>query len=117
MADLSELTSDLNSMKRNFTLRKPDLLKKMGQGLKRKIQNNTPIDTGRLINSYQIQATNNEAIVFSELDYAQYVNDGHTHGGTFVPGRHMFDLGIMQYESESDREVESFLESVKGVGD
>lgn len=116
MADLNDLTKDFQIMDKDFHKKKVKLIKNMGENLKGKIQDNTPVDTGKLINSYEIRDSDDSIEVYSNLEYAQYVDEGHASGHSFVPGRHMYELGMMQFESESDDMVDAFLHSVKGVG-
>jgi aspartate ammonia-lyase len=117
VANLNDLARDLQTMKRDFNRKKPKFMKELGNGLKAKIQSNTPVDSGRLINSYKVSTSKNSAEVSSTVDYAPYVNDGHAAGGSFVPGRHMYELGLMQFEAQSDTLVDSFLKTIKGIGD
>lgn len=70
--------------------------------VKDRVKNKTPVDTGRLRNSWSSTVSGTTAEIFTPVEYAPYVEFGHRvkiHGkftGTVVPGRFMLRDGVQE---------------------
>lgn len=110
---LEDMLKDLHCVKSKFNAELPKLKNSMGKTLKEDIKRYTPRDSGRLAESYKIKVTGNDIEVSTDVEYAPYVDNGHsTRGGSFVKGVHMYDKAINNFHVKSDRLVNDFLEQV-----
>ena len=109
---LNIILKDLEKAKAKFNEELPELKQEMGNKLKDNIKKNTPVDTGRLTNSYTVKVEGDDVVVGTNVEYAPYVDLGHSQGSSFVPGKHMFDKGINSLHTESDAIINEFLDEV-----
>lgn len=110
---LRMMLQDLEKAKRKFNEEFEELKQDMGNTLKDNIQKNTPRDTGRLANSYKVEVNGEEVKVSSDVEYAPYVDLGHSAGSSFVPGKHMYDKGVNSLHTEADQIINEFFDKVK----
>lgn len=80
--------------------KKQELLQKMGGISLEEISPLIPVDTSRLVSSFQIgTVTPNYAEVGTNVDYAVYVNDGHVQHRRFLPLSYLSAKGRRMYIS------------------
>lgn len=115
MDDLNGLKKDLLNFENDFNNTKPKMIKTLADELQEKIKENTPVDTGRLSNSYKIDTNKDNGYVYTDVEYAKYVNDGHIRGNSFVQGKHMYENGLTQFEANSGVIVDGLLSKIRGL--
>lgn len=76
----------------NYDIQKEKLMRRLGRiyssEVKGKIKETGAVDTGRLRASIDIgEVTKNSVEVGTNVEYAEFVNDGHRQHKRFVPGR------------------------------
>ncbi len=99
-------------MKSKFHAELPKLKTSMGKTLKDDIKRYTPRDSGRLAESYNVKVTGNDIEVITDVEYAPYVDNGHSTGSSFVKGAHMYDKAINNFHVKSDKLINDFLDQV-----
>ena len=83
--------------------------------VKGRIKNKTPVDTGRLRNSWTSTVSGTTAEIFTPVEYAPYVEFGHRVkiGGKFtgnvVPGRFMLRDGVQESADNFVADAEKIL--------
>ena len=88
----------------NWDEKKLELMQKLGGVSLEEISPLIPVDTSRLVSSFQIgTVTPNYAEVGTNVDYALYVNDGHVQHRRFLP---------LSYLSAKGRRL--YMKNVKG---
>lgn len=109
---LEDMLKDLHCVKSKFSAELPKLKTSMGKTLKDDIKRYTPRDSGRLAKSYKLKVTGDEIEVSTDVEYAPYVDNGHSAGSSFVKGVHMYDKAINNFHVKSDKLVNDFLDQV-----
>ena len=83
--------------------------------VKGRVKNKTPVDTGRLRNSWTSTVSGATAEIFTPVEYAPYVEFGHRvkiHGkftGNVVPGRYMLRDGVQESADNFVADAEKLL--------
>lgn len=112
MSDINDLLNDLKSTKKAYTSKKSNLLNDLGKDAANKVKSHTPVDSGALKNSITHRIKGEEVEIYSDLDYAEAVDQGHTSGSRFVAGQHFFEQGLLEAENSADAIVEKFLDEL-----
>nr|DAV17726.1 MAG TPA: putative tail component [Caudoviricetes sp.] len=82
-----------------------------------KIQDNTPVDTGRLKGGWKrSRAVQGKADIYNNVEYAAHVEYGHrTRGGKgFVRGKLMLHRGMLQAEKTFRDDADAIIKAVLG---
>lgn len=82
----------------NFPKKKAYLLMRLGRIYQAEVKKHTPVDTGRLRASIYVSEVMNFNSIFvgTNVEYAQYVEEGHNQYRRFVPG-YWRESGGFQY--------------------
>lgn len=105
---LSEMSQSLGKM----PLRKQKLLNDMGQHATEKVKKHTPVLSGELRNSIKHRVKGDDVEVYSDAEYAEAIDKGHATGGSFVPGKNMFEKGLMDAESSEEKLINDFFDGI-----
>lgn len=135
-----EFTERCEKVVDNWEAKKLVLMQRMANICLEEISPLIPVDTSRLVSSFQIGAlTPEEAEIGTNVEYAIYVNDGHVQhkrflpisylsaggrgkyikpGNTrgimlkekYIPGKHFLENGMRQAEPRMKTLIESFIE-------
>lgn len=118
MLELNDLIRSLTASEAMITAEKQNMLNEVGQKMADKVKQNTPVDTGELRDSIHHEINNDSVSIVSDAEHAPYVDKGHVTkgGGTFVPGRHMFDKAMLQADTVIEAEAERFLNKINLLG-
>lgn len=112
MIDMSIL-DDLEDLKKEFESEFQDLKRELAETLLEGIKELTPVDTGYLRDSYEIEESEDGFEVVTDCEYAPFVDNGHsTNGGSFVQGKHMYDKSMLKLESKAEKKIAKFLDKV-----
>lgn len=88
-------------------------LKKIGLIAKGETQEATPVDTGRLRNSFSVRVVDkNSVAVSNNTEYAIPINDGHRVGSTFVRGQHFMERGLQNSKEAIRNELDNWFEDM-----
>ncbi len=88
-------------------------LKKTGTELLRSVKKKTPVDTGTLRRSWDMELGEDEVIVSTNIKYAEPVECGHrTRGGSFVEGRYMLKKSVEEIEQTLEDEFEILIDNL-----
>lgn len=123
----------------NFPKKKAYLLMRLGRIYQAEVKKNTPVDTGRLKASIYVSEVMNFSSVFvgTNVEYAQFVEEGHKQHRRFVPGywrkkggfqyvpyyegggmmlserwvqgSYMFRKGLLKAKPKFEREIKEFM--------
>ena len=114
MNDLNALLNELKSGLHKLETNKQIALNNVGKELIKDIKALTPVDTGKLRNSYKLSVNKDEVEVTTDVEYAIYVNDGHsTKSGSYVEGKYMFDKSMNEAVKNLDKEVDNMFRNTK----
>ena len=118
MAEIDHLIIKLRSSRDAVGKEKAAMLDRIGEEAANTVRNLTPVDTGRLRESIHHEVQDYETVaVTTNVEYAPYVDQGHaTRGGSFVPGHHMFEQGLLAVEDEMGSAVQAFLGKINILG-
>lgn len=109
-----EFEKTLNNASKNFNKQSDKALKRVGLKLLREVKKNTPVDTGYLRRSWDIEQKSNYIEIGTNLKYAPHVEFGHrTRGGKgFVEGRYMLTKSVEKVEKSLNDELEIMIENL-----
>lgn len=86
-----------------------------GEVIRGKVQDNTPVDTGRLKGGWKrSRAVQGKAEIYNNVQYAAHVEYGHrTRGGKgFVKGSKMLHRGMLQAEKTFRDDADTIIKAV-----
>lgn len=112
MSDINDLLNDLKSSQKAYSSKKSNLLNNLGESAANKVKSHTPVDSGKLRESIRHRVKDNKVEIYSDVDYAEAVDQGHVTGSRFVAGQHFFERGLMEAENASDAIVERFFDNL-----
>lgn len=114
MNDLNALLNELKSGLHELENNKQIALNNIGKELIKDIKALTPTDTGKLKKSYKLSVSKDEVEVTTDVEYAPFVNDGHsTKSGSYVEGKYMFDKSMNEAVKNLDKEVDNMFRNTK----
>jgi hypothetical protein len=114
MKDIDALLKELKSGLYELENNKEKALNNVGEKLIKDIKALTPVDTGKLKDSYKLSVNKDEVEVTTDVEYAVYVNDGYsTKDGSYVNGKYMFDKSINEAKKNLDKEVYDMFKNTK----
>lgn len=118
MAELAELLSKLKAADAAVTHGKTVLLNAVGTQIAQTVKSATPVDSGRLKESIHHEVRGNDTVVVTtDVEYAPYVDQGHTtKGGSFIPGRHMFEKALLTADPIVEAGIKVFLGKINILG-
>lgn len=111
MANLNDFMSELEDAIK-YLKDEDTLVDDLGKIATKSIKRYTPRRSGSLQESIKLEKQGNKAVVTSDCDYADDVEFGHSRGGTFVQGKHMFENGMASAQVEMNKTVEDFIDKI-----
>lgn len=110
MQSIENLLDDLKKIQKEIKSKKDDIDKQAKVAASEAIKSKTPVDSGNLQNSIKPD----DEGVFSDVDYAPFVDLGHRTrgGGRFIPGNHMFDEGGEEYQNKVIEELDKLFSNL-----
>ena len=108
---LDKFIISLNEMDDNFNRDLENLIKKYGVYLFTNTKKRTPVDTGQLRRSWQLEKGDLYVRVFSNCEYNIYVEYGHrTRGGkSYVEGVYMLKTSFEKTKKDFENDLEKLL--------
>ena len=106
---LEEFIKNLEKMNNNFEKELQQLLEKYGGKILRGVKQKTPVDTGQLRRSWQLEKGDLYVKIFNNTSYSIFIEFGHrTRGGkSYVEGVYMlkttFEKQIKSFESDLEK--------------
>ena len=103
---LEEFIKNLEKMNNNFEKELQQLLEKYGGKILRGVKQKTPVDTGQLRRSWQLEKGDLYVKIFNNTSYSIFIEFGHrTRGGkSYVEGVYMlkttFEKQVKKFESD-----------------
>lgn len=109
--DLDKLIISLNDMDDNFNRDLQSLVEKHGGILLRNTKQRTPVDTGQLRRSWELEKGDLYVKLMNRTEYAQFIEWGHrTRGGkSYVEGVYMLKTSFEKTEKEFNRDLEKLF--------
>lgn len=101
---LEDMIKDIKSFRVELELNEAKIYGLVSEAIIAKAKPLTPVDTGELINSFDWTIGDNQAIVYNDRDYAEYVELG----ANGVEGKYMLKRGMSQAEKDIDIILENF---------
>lgn len=110
---VDNLENVLDRMYSNYNKETEKYLKKIGKELVRGVKIKTPVDTGLLRRSWDMELEDNAVTIGTNIKYAPYVEHGHrTRGGGSVEGRYMLKKSVEEIENKLDIEFKAMIENL-----
>ena len=108
---LDKLIAKLNDIDNNFDSDLQSLVEKHGGILLRDTKMKTPVDTGQLRRSWQLEKGDLYVKIFSSCEYVKHVEYGHrTRGGkSYVEGVYMLKTSFEKTEKDFTNDLEKLF--------
>lgn len=108
---LDKLIISLNDMDADFNRDLQALVEKHGGILLRNTKKRTPVDTGQLRRSWELEKGDLYVKLMNRTEYAQFIEWGHrTRGGkSYVEGVYMLKTSFEKTEKEFNRDLEKLF--------
>ena len=108
---IDNFLKDINNIQSNFHGDLQKLIEKHGGILLRNTKMKTPVDTGQLRRSWQLEKGDLYVKVYNNVEYAQFIEWGHrTRGGkSYVEGVYMLKTSFEKTEKEFNRDLEKLF--------
>ena len=108
---IDNFLKDINNIQNNFHGNLQNLVEKHGGILLRNTKMKSPVDTGQLRRSWQLEKGDLYVRIFSNCEYNIYVEYGHrTRGGkSYVEGVYMLKTSFEKTEKDFTNDLEKLL--------
>lgn len=108
---LDNILNNLNSIQRDFPRELQRLVDKHGGILLRNVKQRTPVDTGQLRRSWEVEKGDLYIKLFNRTEYALHVEYGHrTRGGrSYIEGVYMLKIPFERQKGKFLDELEQLL--------
>ena len=108
---IEDFLKNINNIQSNFHNDLQNLVEKHGGILLRNTKMKTPVDTGQLRRSWQLEKGDLYVRIFSSCEYVKHVEWGHrTRGGkTYVEGVYMLKTSFEKTEKDFTNDLEKLL--------
>ena len=108
---IDNFLKDINNIQNNFQGDLQKLVEKHGGILLRNTKLKSPVDTGQLRRSWQLEKGDLYVKIFSSCEYVKHVEYGHrTRGGkSYVEGVYMLKTSFEKTEKEFNRDLEKLF--------
>ena len=108
---IDNFLKDINNIQSNFHSDLQNLVEKHGGILLRNTKKLTPVDTGQLIRSWQLEKGDLYVRIFSSCEYVKHVEYGHrTRGGkSYVEGVYMLKTSFEKTKKDFENDLEKLL--------
>lgn len=98
VGSLEDMIKDIQAFRREAEMNQAKIYGLVANTVIGKAKPHTPVDTGELINSYDWEINGNEAVVYNDRDYAEYVELG----ARGVEGKYMLKKALIESEDDID---------------
>ena len=108
---IDNFLKDINNIQGNFRGDLQKLVEKHGGILLRNTKMKSPVDTGQLRRSWELEKGDLYVKLYNNVEYAQFVEFGHrTRGGkSYVEGVYMLKTSFEKTEKEFNRDLEKLF--------
>ena len=108
---IDNFLKDINNIQNNFQGDLQKLVEKHGGILLRNTKMKTPVDTGQLRRSWQLEKGDLYVKIFSSCEYVKHVEYGHrTRGGkSYVEGVYMLKTSFEKTEKDFENDLEKLF--------
>ena len=108
---LDKFIISLNEMDDNFNRDLQALVEKHGGKLLRNTKKKTPVDTGQLRRSWELEKGDLYVKLYNNVEYAQFVEFGHrTRGGkSYVEGVYMLKTSFEKTKKDFENDLEKLF--------
>ena len=108
---IDNFLKDINNIQNNFPGDLQKLVEKHGGILLRNTKLKSPVDTGQLRRSWQLEKGDLYVKIFSSCEYVKHVEYGHrTRGGkSYVEGVYMLKTSFEKTEKDFENDLEKLL--------
>ena len=108
---IDNFLKDINNIQNNFQGDLQKLVEKHGGILLRNTKLKSPVDTGQLRRSWQLEKGDLYVKIFSSCEYVKHVEYGHrTRGGkSYVEGVYMLKTSFEKTEKDFENDLEKLL--------
>ena len=108
---IDNFLKDINNIQSNFHSDLQSLVEKHGGILLRDTKMKTPVDTGQLRRSWQLEKGDLYVKIFSSCEYVKHVEYGHrTRGGkSYVEGVYMLKTSFEKTEKDFTNDLEKLI--------
>ena len=108
---IDNFLKDINNIQNNFQGDLQKLVEKHGGILLRNTKLKSPVDTGQLRRSWQLEKGDLYVKIFSNCEYVKHVEYGHrTRGGkSYVEGVYMLKTSFEKTEKDFENDLEKLL--------
>ena len=108
---IDNFLKDINNIQGNFHSDLQNLVEKHGGILLRNTKMKTPVDTGQLRRSWELEKGDLYVRIFSNCEYSIFVEHGHrTRGGkSYVEGVYMLKTSFEKTEKDFTNDLEKLL--------
>lgn len=108
---IDNFLKDINNIQGNFHSDLQNLVEKHGGILLRNTKLKSPVDTGQLRRSWQLEKGDLYVRIFSSCEYVKHVEWGHrTRGGkSYVEGVYMLKTSFEKTEKDFENDLEKLL--------
>ncbi|WP_250675467.1 HK97 gp10 family phage protein (plasmid) [Paraclostridium ghonii] len=106
----ASMMKSMNNASSGFDNAAKTLLNRVGTKFLRKVKLKTPVDTGYLRRSWDMEEAHFRVVIGTNVKYATPIEEGHrTRSGGFVEGKHMLKTTIEEIETEMEKEFDNML--------
>lgn len=110
---LTNMIKFMDNVNKNFENEGNKLLKRVGTKFLKKVKLKTPVDTGHLRRSWNMEENYFRISIGTNVKYAIYLENGHrTRNGGYVEGRYMIKTTVEDIEKDLDEEFEILVENL-----
>ena len=108
---IDDFLKNINKIQSNFHSDLQNLVEKHGGILLRNTKKLTPVDTGQLRSSWELEKGDLYVKVYNNVEYAQFVEFGHrTRGGkSYVEGVYMLKTSFEKTKKDFENDLEKLL--------
>ena len=108
---IDNFLKDINNIQGNFQGDLQKLVEKHGGILLRNTKQRTPVDTGQLRRSWQLEKGDLYVKLYNNVEYAQFIEYGHrTRGGkSYVEGVYMLKTSFEKTKKDFENDLEKLF--------
>lgn len=108
---LDRFIINLNNINTNFNSDLQSIVEKHGGKLLRDVKQRTPVDTGQLRRSWQVEKGEAYIRIFNNTEYGIFVEYGHrTRGGkSYIEGVYMLKTSFEKTEKDFNRDLDKLF--------
>lgn len=106
----ANMLKTMNKASKGFDEAAQGFLNRVGTKFLKSVKLKTPVDTGYLRRSWNMEQGHYRVTIGTNVKYALPVEEGHrTRSGGFVEGKHMLKTTIEEFETEIEEEFDNMI--------